>query len=81
VWKSDIRNLRISDFHQYALLALIGLGVAAFVEVKAQLLGRWEYTDAMPLVFGLGLSPLIQMTVLLPLSVCITAVVLKWLNR
>jgi hypothetical protein len=65
----------------YALLSFIGLGIALFVEKKAHLLDRWEYTDAMPLVYGFGLSPLIQMTALLPLSVYITVVVVRLLGR
>ncbi len=56
-------------------LALIGLWIALFVEYKAMALGRWEYTDAMPLIWGLPVSPLIQMTLLLPLSVFLAAVV------
>lgn len=66
------RLRREPQSRDYALVALIGFAIAVFVEVKAIALGRWAYTDAMPLVFGLGLSPLLQMTVLLPLSVYIT---------
>ena len=62
-------NARAVDF---ACLALIGLGIAIFVEYKAMLLMRWEYLPGMPLIFGYGLSPLVQMTVLLPTSVYIT---------
>jgi hypothetical protein len=64
----------------YALLAFLGLCIAIFVEVKADMFGRWEYTDAMPLIYGLGLSPLLQMTVLLPLSVYIVVRLEKWFN-
>lgn len=56
-------------------LAFMGLCIALFVEYKAMALGRWEYADAMPLVWGLGLSPLVQMTLLLPLSVFLASVV------
>lgn len=61
----------------YVGLALLGFFMAVFVEYKAMALRRWEYTDRMPRIFGLGLTPLIQMTVLLPLSVFITAVIGK----
>ena len=54
---------------EYFLLALSGFLVALFVEYKAQVLGRWVYTDLMPTLFGIGLDPLLQMTLLLPLSV------------
>lgn len=54
----------------YAVLSVLGFGIALFVEYKALALGRWAYADAMPLVpfFSVGLSPLVQMTVLLPFS-------------
>lgn len=54
---------------EYLGLALLGFFIAAFVEYKAFAQRRWEYTDRMPRLFGLGTTPLIQMTILLPLSV------------
>lgn len=60
----------------YMGLALLGFFIAVFVEYKAMALGRWHYTARMPRFLGLGLSPLLQMTVLLPLSVYITAAIL-----
>lgn len=65
---------------EYALLALFGLAIALFVEQKAHMLNRWEYTEAMPLIYGFGLSPLLQMTILLPLSVYIVVRALRWFN-
>ena len=65
---------------EYAVLALLGLCIAILVEMKAMYLDRWEYTHAMPLLYGLGLSPLIQMTVLLPLSVLITVAIVRRLR-
>lgn len=79
--KRDISWMEKARGKGYALLAAIGFGIAAFVEMKAVALGRWEYTDAMPLVYGFGLSPLLQMTVLLPLSVYISVVVSRWIKR
>jgi len=59
----------------YFGLAFMGLAIALFVEFKAMALGRWAYTDAMPMIGLVGLSPLIQMTALLPLSVFIASLV------
>lgn len=53
-------------------LAALGLCIALGVEWKAMLQHRWEYTAHMPTVFGFGLSPLLQMIVLLPLSIYLT---------
>ena len=55
----------------YLGLAIVGFFIALFVEYKAMALKRWEYTGKMPRFLGLGLTPLLQMTVLLPLSVSI----------
>lgn len=73
LWLTEAR------FREYAFCATAGFFVALFVEYKAALLGRWEYTDAMPLLFSIGLSPLVQMTALLPLSVYVSVRVEKWL--
>jgi amino acid transporter len=61
-WLADARA---SD---YAGLAILGFCIALLVEYKALALHRWAYTSAMPLVLGVGLSPLLQMTILVPLS-------------
>lgn len=60
----------------YVGLAVLGFFIAVFVEYKAMALGRWRYNTRMPLFMGLGVSPLLQMTVLLPLSVYITTAIL-----
>ncbi len=52
-------------------LAFLGFCIALFVEYKGLMLGRWSYTLAMPIVplLNVGLSPLLQMMLLLPISV------------
>ena len=59
---------------EYLLLALIGFCIALFVEYKAIYFNKWEYLPEMPIMpfFRVGLSPIAQMTVLLPFSVFIT---------
>lgn len=49
---------------RYTLSAIICLGVAIFIEQRALAEGRWAYLPTMPLVFGMGLSPLIQLPLL-----------------
>lgn len=58
----------------YIGLTVLGFFIALFVEYKALALHRWTYAPAMPLIFGIGISPLLQMTILLPLSVYLTKV-------
>ena len=54
----------------YLTLAIIGLVVAVLIEQNALLVGKWSYASAMPIVpwIKIGLMPIIQMTILLPLS-------------
>jgi hypothetical protein len=69
-----VRNAELSDF---LLLAAAGFGVALFVEYKAFVLERWSYTPAMPIIplLRVGLSPMVQMMLLLPLSVYLTKLI------
>lgn len=59
----------------FAALALVGCLVALCVEYKALYLHRWQYRSAMPIIpfFGVGLSPIAQMTLILPLSAFLAA--------
>ena len=54
----------------YAMTAVLGLAYAALVEHDALTTGRWSYTESMPvvLVLGAGLWPLLQMTLLPPIT-------------
>jgi hypothetical protein len=54
----------------YVTVAVQGLACAALVEHAALAAGRWSYTEHMPVVpwFDAGLWPLLQMTLLPPLT-------------
>ena len=54
----------------YATAAVMGLAYAALVEHAALTAGRWSYSERMPVVsvLGAGLWPLLQMTLLPPLT-------------
>lgn len=51
-------------------LAIIGFIIAVAIEQNALLAGKWDYVSAMPIIpwLNVGLIPIIQMTILLPLS-------------
>jgi len=57
----------------YIIIIITGFIIAIFIETINLNLGRWAYKEIMPTIFGIGLSPLIQ----LPL----TAVVSLYLVR
>ncbi len=54
----------------FMALAIIGFIIAVFIEQNALLVGKWNYAPTMPLIpyFQVGLAPILQMTILLPLS-------------
>jgi hypothetical protein len=47
----------------YLLIILFGLIVAIFIEIRALKIERWAYKEIMPTIFGVGLSPLMQLAV------------------
>ena len=51
----------------------LGVVIAAIIEVKALLFEQWKYTALMPTIFGIGLSPLVQLAITGSLSIFLTA--------
>jgi len=45
----------------YLVIIILGVLIASAIEVYFVSNGRWAYTELMPTVFGIGLSPLIQL--------------------
>src|SRR3990167_10415087 len=45
----------------YLIVVFLGLIIAIFIEMINLNLGRWEYTGAMPTIFGIGVSPMVQL--------------------
>lgn len=75
--KGDIRWIvRLSKI-DILILAIIGFFFALGIEWRALLFERWAYADSMPIIpyFQVGLMPILQMTLLLPLSFYLTS---KW---
>lgn len=77
LFKGNIFWFRSATAGDYAVLALIGFCTALFVEYKAFYFKRWAYADAMPIIPGLrvGLSSVVQKTLLFPFSVWLTLAV------
>ncbi|HLC81760.1 MAG TPA: hypothetical protein VJH68_03815 [Candidatus Nanoarchaeia archaeon] len=55
-----IKNSGKSD---YLKVVFLGLAIALAIEIINLNLERWEYTVAMPTLFGIGISPLVQLAV------------------
>lgn len=47
----------------YVALIIFGILLAIFIETKAKLFNLWSYNQYMPQLFGIGLTPLIQLAI------------------
>ena len=74
-FKKNIDWMQRSTFSDYLALAALGFFMALFVEYKALAFHRWAYLPNMPIIpfLHVGLSPVLQMTLLLPLTVSLVA--------
>lgn len=69
-----LKKEKIQMISDFMALAVIGFFVSVAVEQHALLTGKWNYATAMPIIpwLHVGLTPVMQMTVLLPLSFYLT---------
>lgn len=52
---------------------VLGVIIAMVIEIKALLFDQWSYTELMPTIFGIGLSPLVQLALTGSLSMFFTS--------
>jgi len=57
----------------YLLIILFGLITATTIEIINLNLGRWAYRSIMPTILGIGLSPLVQLSI----TGILTAILIK----
>ncbi len=74
VFMQLLKKNTIETIADFIVFAIIGFVVAVIIEQRALLVGSWDYTQVMPIIpwFNVGLLPIIQMTLLLPLSFYLT---------
>lgn len=79
VFKKNLDWIRDATLSDYLALAATGFFIALFVEYKGLALGRWEYLPAMPIIpfLGVGLSPILEMTFLLPLTLLLVSLAIR----
>ena len=53
----------------YILIIILGLLIAIFIELAALRIGKWAYTELMPTIFGIGLTPLVQLFITAIISI------------
>jgi len=68
---NGLRWIEKSRKVDYILIWILGILIAIFVELKAAYLGKWSYTSVMPTIFGIGISPLLQLAVTASLALWI----------
>lgn len=59
------------------MLFVLGLSTAILFEQWALKSGTWTYTEQMPLILGMGLSPLLQLAILSIMSIYVVKFILK----
>ncbi len=47
----------------YLIISFLGLVIAVIIEIRAIALNLWSYNEFMPIVFGIGLTPMIQLAI------------------
>ena len=63
IWK-NFSWYNVMDQRKRAYVVLLALTIAIAIELKGvYLLDQWSYNEAMPVVFGIGISPLLQLAV------------------
>ena len=71
----------IMDLNKKDIFALIVISffVAVWIEQHALFIGKWGYASSMPIIpyFDVGLTPILQMVILLPLSLYLTGKFIK----
>ena len=61
-------SLHVRNATVYLLLTTLGGAAAAMFERLCTGLHLWSYTDRMPTAFGIGAVPIVQLSLLIPLS-------------
>ncbi len=61
VFRKSINWIESPKKSDYFIIILLGMTIAIIIEIYSLSNGRWAYTDLMPTVSGIGLSPLIQL--------------------
>ncbi len=73
LWNRRIKWIDNPKRGDYILVAVSGIIIAVFVELKGFALGKWSYTSAMPTIFGIGISPLLQLAVTVSLALLVVS--------
>lgn len=62
--RCGINWINIPKLRDYIIVITLGLLVSFFIELRAIYFGLWNYNKYMPLLFGIGVTPLIQLAII-----------------
>lgn len=57
------REIKANNGKEMLFILISGFIIAAIIELKALFLKQWSYSEFMPTLFGMGLSPLVQLSI------------------
>lgn len=63
VFRKELNWINKIKKRDYFLFIFLGLIFAIAIEIKAKIFNTWSYNQYMPLIFGIGLTPLIQLSI------------------
>jgi hypothetical protein len=67
-------------FNRYAVILGVAVAIQMVVELAALATGRWDYASWHPTILGVGLLPILQAVVLVPLTFSLLARWHSWAN-
>lgn len=80
VLNKNVKWIKNPSKKHYVLFAVFAMAIAVIIEVvNVKYLGRWSYKPAMPTIFGIGLSPLVQLAITGSFSLWISGKLKKYI--
>ena len=61
LFRKNINWIKNPKKLDYIIIIIFGVLIASAIEFYSTTNNRWAYTDLMPTIFGIGISPLIQL--------------------
>jgi len=74
VFRKGINWIEKPKKSDYFIIVLFGIIIATIIEIYSLSIGRWAYTDLMPTIFEIGISPLIQLFTTAIISLLLTKI-------
>ena len=61
ILRKNINWMEKTQKQDYMIIIVLSILIATVIEIYSLSNGRWSYTQLMPSIFGIGVSPLIQL--------------------